>query len=64
MNVRVSALPPALRWRKKMTIYRPYMQDATIRESSKLRICVKVEVAGLGSPSLIVPTICVDVKQH
>ena len=26
--------------------------------------CVKIEVAVLGSPSLIVRTVCVDVKQH
>ena len=26
--------------------------------------CVKVEVTDLGSPSLIVPTVSVDVKQH
>ena len=30
----------------------------------KLRPCVNVEVAVLGSPSLIVPTVTVDVKQH
>ena len=29
-----------------------------------LRSCVKVEVAVLGSPSLIVRTVSVDVKQH
>ena len=32
--------------------------------SSELRSCVKVEVDVLGSPSLIVPTVSVDVKQH
>ena len=31
---------------------------------SELRSCVKVEVAVLGSPSLIVLTVSVDVKQH
>ena len=31
---------------------------------SELRSCVKVEVAVLGSPSLIVSTVSVDVKQH
>ena len=30
----------------------------------KLRSCVKVEVAVLGSPSLIVLMVSVDVKQH
>ena len=31
---------------------------------SELRSCVKVEVAVLGSPSLIVRAVSVDVKQH
>ena len=31
---------------------------------SELRSCVKVEVAVLGSPSLIVFMVSVDVKQH
>ena len=31
---------------------------------SQLRSCVKVEVAVLGSPSLIIPTVSVDGKQH
>ena len=31
---------------------------------SELRSCVKVEVAVLGSPSLKVRTVSVDVKQH
>ena len=31
---------------------------------SELRSCVKVEVAVLGSPSLTVRTVSVDVKQH
>ena len=31
---------------------------------SEFRSCVKVEVAVLGSPSLIVRTVSVDVKQH
>ena len=30
----------------------------------ELRSCVKVEVDVLGSPSLIVRTVSVDVKQH
>ena len=33
-------------------------------ESSELRSCVKVKVSVLGSPSLIVRTISVDVKQQ
>jgi len=32
--------------------------------TTEFRSCVKVEVADLGSPSLIVPTFSVDVKQH
>ena len=31
---------------------------------SQLRNCVKVEVAVLGSPSLVVRTVSVDVKHH
>ena len=31
---------------------------------TELRTCMKVEVAVLGSPSLTVPTVSVDVKQH
>ena len=34
------------------------------RQSSELRICVKVEVDVLDSPSLIVLIVSVDVKQH
>ena len=33
-------------------------------QSPELRSCVKVEVAVLGSPSLTVLTVSVDVKQH
>ena len=32
--------------------------------ASEFRNCVKVEVAALGSPSLIVLIVSVDVKQH
>ena len=32
--------------------------------ATELRSCLKVEVAVLGSPSLIVLTVFVDVKQH
>ena len=32
--------------------------------SSKLRSCVKVEVAVLGSPTLLSPVVSVAVKQH
>ena len=31
---------------------------------TELRSCVKVEVAAQVSPSIIVLTVCVDVKQH
>ena len=31
---------------------------------SELRSCVKVQMAVLGSPSLITPTVSVDVKRH
>ena len=34
------------------------------RQTSELRSCVKVEVIVLGSPSLIVLMVSVDVKQH
>ena len=34
------------------------------KATGQLRSCVKVEVAVLGSPSLIVCTVSVDVKQH
>ena len=34
------------------------------RRFSELRKCVKVEVAVLGSPSLIVLSASVDIKQH
>ena len=34
------------------------------RKPTELRSCVKVEVDVLGSPSLTVPTVSVDVKQH
>ena len=33
-------------------------------QGSELRSCVKVEVAVLGSPSLVVLMVSVDVKQH
>ena len=37
---------------------------ASACEDAVLRSCVKVEVAVLGSPSLIVLMVSVDVKQH
>ena len=40
------------------------LQNAATEEDSELRSCVKVEVAVLGSPPLIVLTVSVDVKQH
>ena len=36
----------------------------TCNASSKLRSCVKVEVAVLGSPNLLSPVVSVAVKQH
>ena len=36
----------------------------TAHKGSELRSCVKVEMAVLGSPSLIVCTVSVDIKQH
>ena len=36
----------------------------TCLRRTELVSCVKVEVAVLGSPSLIIPTVYVDVKQH
>ena len=41
-----------------------YKAKWTIVISSELRSCVKVEVDVLGSPSLIVLMVSVDVKQH
>ena len=39
-------------------------RDALLAVVSEFRRCVKVEVDVLGSPSLIVRTVSVDVKQH
>ena len=39
-------------------------RKVTRNSTSELRSCVKVEVDVLGFPSLIVPTVSVDVKQH
>ena len=39
-------------------------RKATLNLNSDTQSCVKVEVAVLGSPSLIVLMISVDVKQH
>ena len=38
--------------------------SSIIKDDAQLRSCVKVEVAVLGYPSLIVRTVSVDVKQH
>ena len=38
--------------------------DPQVDQATELRSCVKVEVAVLGSPSLIVFMVSVDVKQH
>ena len=35
-----------------------------VKQQKKKKSCVKVEVAVLGSPSLIVRTVPVDIKQH
>ena len=40
------------------------METGLARDKSELRSCVKVEVDVLGSPSLIVRTVPVDVTQH
>ena len=40
------------------------MKSSTELEIPELRSCVKVEVAVLGSPSLINLMVSVDVKQH
>ena len=39
-------------------------RNVMFRADSELRSCVRVEVAVLGSPSLIVLPVPVDVKQH
>ena len=44
----------------QLLLFRPQER----RLVQKLRSCVKVEVAVLGSPSLTVRTVSVDVKQH
>ena len=36
----------------------------SVRKFTEFRSCVKIEVAVLGSPSLIVLMVSVDVKQH
>ena len=41
-----------------------YGRKATLNLNSDLRSCVKVKVAVLGSPFLIVLIVSVDVKQH
>ena len=38
--------------------------EARHRSTQSFRSCVKVEVAVLSSPSLLVLTVSVDVKQH
>ena len=44
-------------------LYRPF-QLKMKAAAPELRSCVKVEVAVLGSPSLISLVVSVDVKQH
>ena len=41
-----------------------YKQGIGLGLESEVRSCVKVKVAVLGSPSLIVLTVSVDLKQH
>ena len=41
-----------------------YILCVDLKPHTELRSCVKVEVAVLGSPSLIVLKVSVDVKQH
>ena len=38
--------------------------SVAVKQHERRRNCVKVEVAVLGSPSLIVPMVSVDVKQQ
>ena len=51
-----------------LTVLMVFERNATPQEEestwSKLRRCVRVEVAVLGSPSLIAVMVSVDVKQH
>ena len=49
---------------RKMTITTTISNSNGKKLNSELRSCVKVEVAVLGSPSLIIRTVSVDVKQH
>ena len=41
-----------------------YYRGRRVQMEPELRSRVKVEVAVLSSPSLLVLTVCVDVKQH
>ena len=41
-----------------------YIRHASFVRQLEFRSCVKVEVTVLGSPSLTVRTVSVDVKQH
>ena len=58
MEVAVPNSPHSLCGRKATS------EDEKVAYCSELRSCVKVEVAVLGSPSLISLTVSVDVKQH
>ena len=49
---------------KKVAIRNQYKINSTFNPKTEFRSFVKVEVAVLGSPSLIVPTVSMDVKQH
>ena len=45
-------------------LYSNTLAPSPLPSPSELRSCVKVEVAVLGYPSLIVLMVSVDVKQH
>ena len=52
-------------WNKVSSLQRTYIHlCSSVAASSDLRRCVKVEVADLCSPSLIVLMVSVDVKQQ
>ena len=54
---------PAGNYRKSLAVL-ANMSAAALHLLSELKSCVKVEVAVLGSPSLILLKVSVDVKQH
>ena len=48
----------------KMSVFRMLKLDTIRKRKSELRSCVKVEVAVLSSPSLIILMVSVDVKHE